>query len=516
MLDSGLSQNLICKEVHCSKRKVSAVKKQVDVSGKTYSNLLKLSDEELKALFYSNVAPVEEDKRKVALEILLPEIAKRLGHKHATVQYVYETYYRTETTDGYSYTQFKKHVKDYLDRNSLSMHHVHEPGEEWQIDFAGDPLYITDRKTGLSQKTAVLVCCMPFSNLIFMMALPNATTEWFYHGLNKGLEYMNALPQIAKSDNMKQWVTKSDRYSPVFSDANIEWCSYYGLTPTATRVRRPRDKGAVEGAVNQLYKYVYARIETTRFYSLDALNNRIWELLDEYNSLPYKNRSRWELFNEFERPRMRPLPETMYRFRMRKVVKLGKSYHVCVGPERHFYSVPYKYFNQKVKVMWDALYVEVYVGKECVCVHDRSHVNYGWSTEGAHMPDNHSAHNLYENRDANALISRSKRIGEPVQWAIEDILKKATFPQQAYGRCNAVMNLGKTYGYNRLNKACELLRSTAGTSSYGSLANILRNKRDMNQSDQGIISSTPYNDDVRGADEFASLLSNLLNSDDNE
>lgn len=87
------------------------------------------------------------------------------------------------------------------------------PDGQMQIDFAGDALYLTDRKTGKPQKFVVLVCVMPYSNLPFMMAMPKATTEWFFHGLNKALEFMGALPKEAKSDNMKQWVAKSDRYN---------------------------------------------------------------------------------------------------------------------------------------------------------------------------------------------------------------------------------------------------------------------------------------------------------------
>jgi len=34
--------------------------------------------------------------------------------------------------------------------------------------------------------------------------LPNASTEWFFHGLNKGLEFLGALPKVAKSDNMSK------------------------------------------------------------------------------------------------------------------------------------------------------------------------------------------------------------------------------------------------------------------------------------------------------------------------
>lgn len=515
LLSEGFPQSYICKEAHCSKRKVSACKKQVEAIGKSYGELLCLSDSEFGDIFMPKNEAITEDSRKAALDVMLPEIAKRLAGKHANVQCVYETYYLKETSDGYSYTQFNKHVRDYLDRNSLSMHIQHEPGEEWQIDFAGDALYLTDPMTGDVTKTVVLVCCMPFSNLLWMMALPSAATEYFYHGLNEGLKYMGALPQIAKSDNMKQWVTKSDRYSPTFSYANTEWCNYYSIIPTACRVRTPRDKGPVEGAVNQLYKYVYARIENEKHVDMRSLNYRIRELLDEYNNLPYRGSNRWRLFREYELPRMRELPPQMYRFRLRKEVKLGKTYHVCVGQERHFYSVPYKYYNKKVRVMWDAEYVEVYVGRERVCAHYRSHVPYGWSTEASHMPENHSTQpRCMMEADAVALVERATRIGDSVKWAVEDILQKVTFPQQAYGRCNAVMAMGATYGYNRLIKACQMLRDASASATPRGVQTILENRRDIEAEDPDIVSRTPYNSDVRGAEEFARQLSNLRKQSD--
>jgi len=70
--------------------------------------------------------------------------------------------------------------------------------------FCRRPSVPDSRQTGESIKVVVLVCVMPYSQLPFMMAIPNATTECFFNGLNKGLEYMGALSGIAKSDNMKQ------------------------------------------------------------------------------------------------------------------------------------------------------------------------------------------------------------------------------------------------------------------------------------------------------------------------
>lgn len=86
---------------------------------------------------------------------------------------------------------------------------------------------------------------------------------------------------------MVQWVKKSDRYEPTFNDAAIEWSSYYETSLEACRVRKPRDKGVVEGIVNKFYQYIYAAIRNEEFHTLDELNNRIFELTDKFNDRPH-------------------------------------------------------------------------------------------------------------------------------------------------------------------------------------------------------------------------------------
>ena len=245
LLSQGQSQKSICATVHCSKRSVSEVSKAAHDIGKSFRELLALSDDELLTLLSPSALSQAEDPRKAELEALMPEVMKHLKGKHATMQFVHENFYKKQCPEGYGYTQFKLHVSKYRESHDYSYHNNYVPGEQMQIDFAGDALYLTDRQTGESQKLTVLVCVMPYSNLPFMMAMPKATTEWFFHGLNKALEFMGALPKEAKSDNMKQWVSKSERYSLTLSDGCIEWASYYGIEPTACRVRQPLQRDRV-------------------------------------------------------------------------------------------------------------------------------------------------------------------------------------------------------------------------------------------------------------------------------
>ena len=505
MLSEGISQDNICRATHSSKRTVSGYKKLAEGTRLSYQELLRMEDSELEALLQPAREAAPVDARRAAFDELLPEIMRRLSKRYANVQMVYEDFYKVQCPDGYGYTQFNKLVKGYIDAHSYSYHNTYQPGEEWQIDFAGDSLYLTDPCTGEVTAVTVLVCVMPYSELPFLMALPNATTEWFFCGLNKGLEYMGALPKVAKSDNMKQWITKSDKYSPVLSDACAEWANHYGIGITACRVRKPRDKGPVESAVNQLYQYIYARIQDETFPSLDSLNERLWELLEKYNSRPYRGSSRREIFEREELPQMQPLPERMYRFRYRKTVKLGASYHVCVGPERHFYSVPHTYVSQEVTVMWDTGLVEVYCGNRMVCSHEREFSGYGYTTKAEHMPERHLAYERMRTMNAASIIDRASFIGPSVKWVTETLLSRAPFPQQAYGKCQAVLELTKTYGKDRVENACRMMKAETSTASLKVLTNILKNNRDLApQTDCTPCGTTP-NDNVRGAAAYGNI-----------
>lgn len=503
MLSDGMSLNAISRETHSSKTTVAYYKQHADATKLSYQELLHMEDSKLEELLQPKTALPPADPRKEKLASMMPEVIKRLSRRYSNVQLVYLDYYRKECPEGYGYTQFKKLVKAYQEAHNFSYHNTYIPGEEWQIDFAGDALYITDRKTGEMTSVVVLVCIMPYSEMPFLMALPNATTEWFFHGLNKGLEYMGALPKVAKSDNMKQWVSKSDRYSPTVSDGCQEWANYYGIGITACRVRKPRDKGPVESVVNQLYKYIYARIQDEVFYTLDQLNSRLWELLDEYNYRPYKGSTRLDIFNGYEKPEMDPLPQQMYRFRYRKEVKLGVSYHVCVGTERHFYSVPYTYVGQMVTVMWDVQYVEVYSGTKQICSHDRRFDICGYSTKAEHMPEAHKAWQRTREMNAASIVQRASFVGPSVKWVTETMLTKAQFPQQAYGKCRAVLSLVKDYGRERVENACHMMMTETSTASLKVLSNILKNSRDLAQNSTAPASTV--NDDVRGASAFTTV-----------
>ena len=279
MLSASTPQREICAQLHIGRGVLNRYKKLADESKVDYGTIGRMSEEQIHSLLQSSPTP-KPSEQKNELKELLPDYAEDLArHRHLTIQLLHEEYLK-EHPNGYAYTQFKKHIRDYQYANNLSYHNTYIPGCEMQIDFAGDKLYVTDRKSQEHIPVVVLCCMLPFSGMGYAKAMYHASMEYFFSGLSDAITYFGGCPEVCKSDNMTQWVKKSDRYEPTFNNAALEWSSYYNTTLEACRVRKPRDKGPVEGIVYKFYQFIYAAIRHETFHSLDELNSRIFELTD--------------------------------------------------------------------------------------------------------------------------------------------------------------------------------------------------------------------------------------------
>jgi transposase len=508
LLSANQSLNTICKELQMSKRTVSNYKKSALSTGRTYGELCRLEEEHLLSLLQPTSPTPVADHRKAELDTLLHDYLSELSRPYVTIQHLWEEYI-TAHKDGYQYTQFKKHLLDYRKSREYSYHNVYAPGHEWQLDFAGDKLYLTDRR-GLEKTAVVLLCCvLPYSNFSYAIALPNATMEHLFYGLSRALEYLGGVPETIKTDNMKQWIKKSCRYEPSFTDATEQWCLHYDIHPEVARIRRPRDKGAVEGLVNKLYQFIYARIRDETFFTIEMLNNRIFELVDAFNSRDIKQKgiSRYDLFNNEEKALLKPLPAEPFRFRYQRDFTVSSSYHVSVGSEKHAYSIPYEYVSQKARVLWDMDTVEVYVSGKRIAIHKRAFTRYGYTTAEEHMPPNHLAYKRSKEYNAAAIRRRAMLIGKQTTSAIDAILASRIFPQQSYKTCQGVFSLAARYGEKRVEAACGYILSQTTAITYTMIRNVLEKNLDhaAAEGSNQIISTTPQNKDVRGAEEYTNI-----------
>src|SRR5690606_15468426 len=320
---------------------------RISANGMTYTEALALDDESLGALVYTEAIEKQDEDRAVDdrfsdLEAKLDQYCAELKKRGVTRQLLWQEY-RKDHPNGYGYTQFCQYLKHRLGLEQAVMHFVHRPAETLQVDFAGGKLGYVDRSTGEWRDCEVLVCVLPFSHYMYVEALHSQRQEHFIAALCRCLGFLGGVPYSLKFDNMRTVVQKSNRYEPVFTEAMQYLAEHYGTTPLTARVRKPRDKGSVEKAVDLSYKHIYAPLRNQVFHSIEELNAAIQRQLEIFNVRPFKNKagSRKQLFEENEKPLLKRLPTADYEIKRTTQSKVGKNYHVIIGEDMHHYSVPY-------------------------------------------------------------------------------------------------------------------------------------------------------------------------------
>lgn len=498
----GTSLREIERKLGISRTSLRAYRDRAEASGKSMADLLALGDAELHSILVKGDGHRGRDEDRYSfLMDNAEEYALQMKRKYMTYEVLYMEYQKA-TSNPYGYTQFKAILQEYEKNHDYKYHNVYDPGREMQFDFAGDKLWIVDKSTGEAVPAIVLVCLLPYSMLSYVTALPSARMEHLFQALSRAVEYFGGVAQISKTDNMRQWIKKADRYEPALNEAASQWCLHYGTELDECRSSKPRDKGAAEGLVNQAYRYYYSRLCRETFFSFEELNRRLDELNDQYNNKERKSRSltRREQFEKEEKPFLLPLPPTRFLFKYEKEITINTTYHFQVD-KSHFYSVPYEYVGKKAKVVFDAETVEVWVDLKRIAAHPRKYTD-GYTTITEHMPPRHQAYQKSKEINAAYLQSRASLIGPQTRASVDCILSSALFVQQAYRSCQGVLRLAVRYGAERLEAACRRIEPKTA-STYKRIEAILKSNLDELPFPQP--DTAPYipeNENVRGASEY--------------
>jgi transposase len=231
------------------------------------------------------------------------------------------------------------------------------------------------------------------SEVTYAEATASQKVQDFVLGHVHALSFFGGVPAMWVPDQLKSAVVVARRYEPGIQRTYAEFAGYYDSAVVPARPYKPRDKAKVEVAVQAVQRWILARLRNERFFSLEALNLRIRELLDELNDRPMKKLggiSRRELFERIERAALRPLPSAAYEYADWHKKTLNTDYHVEV--DKHWYSAPFRLVHQEIWARVTSQTVELLRLGERVASHRRSGVPYKHATDPAHMPEAHRRH----------------------------------------------------------------------------------------------------------------------------
>lgn len=399
------------------------------------------------------------------------QVHKELHKKGVTLQLLWREY-RENNSQGLGYSQFCKHYQRYVKTINPVMRQKHKAGEKIFVDYAGMTMPWIDLLTGEVFEAEIFVGCLGASQFIYTEATATQQfQDWIQSHIHM-FEYFDGVSEILVPDNLKVGVTKAHRYDPDINANFQHFSEHYGVAIIPTRSASPKDKGKVESAVSIVERQILAPLRHITFTSIGEMNAEIAKRLRVLNNQPFQKMktSRQALFEEIDKPALKPLPPERYQFCEWKKAKIHIDYHFVF--DKHYYSVPYQYCHQFVEIRATSKTVECFCNGQRIAAHTRSYKAYGFTTLTEHMP---KAHQEYAKCSLPHIKRWAKKIGPNTVNFIDHMMASRSFPQQAYRACYGLLRLSNHFGEGRLEKACAKALALRAT-RYQQVESILKNK----------------------------------------
>jgi transposase len=482
----GLSQRSIASSCQCSRNTVSEV-------------LNRAKENEL-------AWPLPEDVANADLQYLLfPEKAQASSRKVPDCEYIHRELAKSGVTlsllwNEYcemcrlsheiplKYTQYCNYYRKYAATMKATMHIQRKPGEQMEVDWAGQTATIVDAETGELLPVYIFVAALSCSKYAYVEGFLSQNQEsWITPHIN-AFAHFGGVTKILVPDNLKTGVEKSSWYSPVINKTYHEMAEHYGTAVIPARVRKPKDKPGVEGTVGVISTWILAALRQQTFFTLTELNAAIAEKLTAFNKRPFQKKpgSRLSAFLDEEKHALLPLPSSAYECASWKVATVQFNYHIAV--DKMHYSVPYEYIKHKVDVRVTRGVIEVFYNHHRICSHPRLYGRPGqYHSLTDHMPDKHKQ---YVQWNAERFITWAEQVGPYTATVIRAILTGHRIEQQGYKACMGVLKLADRYSLVRVEAACARALSYTPNPGFKHISTILKSGQDMVVAEQTAAAET--------------------------
>lgn len=492
-LEQGLPGRAIARSCDLSPSTVSEYLGRIKVARLKWPLPEELADD---AALTQLLFPDEHKPKRNRPEPDYARIHEELKRKHVTKQLLWQEY-REQHPNGYQYSQFCEHYARWSAQLSVTMRQVHRAGEKGFVDFSGDGLELVEAGTHKRAKAKLFLCVLGASSYTYVEPVLGEDLATWVGCHIRAFEYFGGVPEVLVPDNLKAGVKRADRYEPELNPTYAELARHYGCAVVPARVRKPRDKAKVEAAVLLAERWILAALRHQRFSTLQQVREAIAPLLEKLNARPMRKvgKSRRQLFEELDRPALRPLPPERYELASWKKARVNIDYHVEL--DEHLYSVPYQLVGKQVEVRATTACIEIFHTGRRVASHPRASGPRA-TTLPEHMPSSHRAHAEWT---PSRILDWAAKVGPATAALAEELMRRRKHPEQGFRGCLGIIRLKDKHGSERLERACaRALRHRAF--SYSSVAAILRHKLESAEPVSEQRAALPSHENIRGPDYY--------------
>ena len=493
----GSSQRSIAREVQSSRDTVADVIKAAKAAGITWRLDDDVANEDIQEVLFPG-------KYAYASPYTVPNyqwIHAELAKKGVTLTLLWDEYCRKVRSTGgvpYMYTQFCEKYRRWARVTKATMRITHKPGDAMQVDWAGDPLFITDPVTGELSPAYIFVAVLPCSWYTYAEACDDMKQEnWLLCHVH-AYSYFGGVTRLLIPDNTKTATITNNRYEVVLNRSYQEMAEHYGTAIVPARVRKPDDKAAVEGSVRFVSTWITAALRDRKFFSIAEAKAAVQEKLEELNRRPFKKPRtgcRLSAYEQEEKNFMKPLPAHTYEPAVWLSPKVGYDYLVSDGLNK--YSVPYDLIGEKVDVKLTKHIVEVFYKQTRVAAHVRlDKEQRDPVVKPEHMPE---AHRKYLGYNAEEFNKWAHTIGPKTTETVQYFLISGKEAEQGFKACASLTKLGNRYGAERLEDACERVLRLTSAPTIRNISTLCKSSSAYHEADKPAARKTGGHGITRGA-----------------
>lgn len=442
----GYSQCAIAQSCAVARSTVQDYIRRATAKNLSYGQLAQLSDSEAKELLGKGK---QQQGPQPTPSIDFAPIEVELQRKGVTLVLLWQEGLDKEQWQC-SYGTFCRRYSQWRMRHQLTMRQVYKGGEKLFVDYCGLTVSVVHPETGEGVKAQIFVACLGASNYTYAEATPSQELMHWIGAHERALAFLGGVPHCIVPDNLKSGVSDPCRYEPGINQSYQEFAEHYGVAIVPARPNKPRDKAKVEKAVQEVERRILAPLRHEQFTSFSTLNAAITQKLELLNGrlMESYGLSRQQLFEQVDKPALKPLPSQPLVLGQWKRAKVSPDYHIEV--ERHYYSVPHWFVSQQVQVKVTEQLIEIFHDHQRIACHERSRLPSRHTTLPEHMPPEHWA---YKQQSKERFLGWAEQVGCQTKAQVEAIFECKAHEEQAFRTLKGVQRLAQQYGFSRLETA---------------------------------------------------------------
>ena len=248
----GFSERNIAQSCSVSRKTVAKVTRRATEMNIFWPLDFDMTDHALEELMFPRERTAT-NKRMPDYNYIRKELLRNgVNKKLLWVEYCEEC--RMSGHDPLMYSQFCYYIQMDEEKRRATMHIPRKPGEQIEVDWAGDPAHIIDPDTGEITDAWIFVGVMTYSQYAFVMAFMDEKTNNWIKAHIRMYEFFGGVTPVLVSGNCTTAVnhSRSDWYTTELNTTYHEMAEHYNIAIIPARVRKAKDKPNVEGSVGKI------------------------------------------------------------------------------------------------------------------------------------------------------------------------------------------------------------------------------------------------------------------------